>query len=70
MYPLDSIKAEGLGSQLAEAVDGLRNGSSPMMYMYKNAVSWGKVVQDYLRSEKFAELDGVRQSQGSEITSH
>ncbi|PCH03733.1 Protein of unknown function DUF3445 [Penicillium occitanis (nom. inval.)] len=51
MYPLDSIKAEGLGSQLAEAVDGLRNGSSPMMYVYKNAVSWGKVVQDYLRSE-------------------
>jgi hypothetical protein len=69
MYPLDSIKAEGLGSQLAEAVDGLRNGSSPMMYVYKNAVSWGKVVQDYLRSES-SELDGVRQSQGSEITSH
>jgi hypothetical protein len=24
MYPLDSIKAEDLGSQLAEAVDGLK----------------------------------------------
>ncbi len=50
LYPLSEIKNEGLGEELAQAVDGLKGGSVPGMHFYKRAVVWGEVVKAYLRS--------------------
>ncbi|KAK0625527.1 hypothetical protein B0T17DRAFT_492713, partial [Bombardia bombarda] len=50
LYPLSDIKAEGLGPQLADAVEGLKAGNAPGMWVYKGGVRWGKAVCDYLRS--------------------
>lgn len=50
LYTPEEIKAEGLGPQLAEAIDGLRDGNAPGMWTYKGAVRWGKAVKEYLRS--------------------
>lgn len=50
LYTLDEIKAEGLGPQLADAIDGLKQGNAPEMWTYKGAVRWGKAVKDFLRS--------------------
>jgi len=49
MYPLEEIKAEGLGPALADAVEGLQKGNVPGMWIYKGAVSWGKAMIEYLR---------------------
>ncbi len=49
MYPLPDIKAEGLGPQLADAVEGLKAGNAPGMWVYKGGVRWGKAVCAYLR---------------------
>jgi hypothetical protein len=50
MYPLKDIKDEGLGEELAQAIDGLKEGSVPAMHFYKRGVIWGKAVKEYLRS--------------------
>lgn len=50
LYTLDEIKAEGLGPQLADAIDGLKQGNAPEMWTYKGAVRWGRAVNAFLRS--------------------
>jgi hypothetical protein len=50
MYPIRQIKEEGLGEELATAIDGLRGGSVPRMYWYKRGVVWGEGVKEFLRS--------------------
>ncbi|KAL2151473.1 hypothetical protein VTH82DRAFT_6571 [Thermothelomyces myriococcoides] len=50
LYTLDEIKAEGLGPQLAEAIEGLKTGNAPGMWVYKGGVRWGKAVCAYLRT--------------------
>lgn len=50
LYTLEEVKAEGLGPQLADAIDGLKLGNAPGMWTYKGAVRWGKKVKEYLRS--------------------
>ena len=50
MYPLKDIKEEGFGEDLAQAIDGLKEGSVPAMHFYKRGVVWGEAVKAYLRS--------------------
>ncbi|KAF8866673.1 hypothetical protein BDZ45DRAFT_640007 [Acephala macrosclerotiorum] len=50
LYPLREIKEEGLGEELAQAIDGLKEGSVPEMHFYKRGVVWGEKVKEYLRS--------------------
>ncbi|KAI3392016.1 hypothetical protein diail_6343 [Diaporthe ilicicola] len=52
LYTLGEIKSEGLGPQLAEAIDGLGQGNAPGMWQYKGAVRLAKKVNEYLRSQK------------------
>ncbi|KAH8645501.1 hypothetical protein BX600DRAFT_165672 [Xylariales sp. PMI_506] len=49
-YPLEDIKLEGLGPDLAAAIEGLGAGNAPGMWKYKGGVRWGKSVCKYLRS--------------------
>lgn len=49
-YPITDIKDEGLGEELAQAIDGLKEGSVPQMHFYKRGVVWGEAVKKYLRS--------------------
>ncbi|KAL2201656.1 hypothetical protein CC79DRAFT_1374297 [Sarocladium strictum] len=51
LYPLPDIKAEGSGPQLANAIEGLKKGNAPGMWVYKGSVRWGERVCEYLRSE-------------------
>ncbi|KAK4100411.1 FAD/NAD(P)-binding domain-containing protein [Parathielavia hyrcaniae] len=46
MYPLAEMKAEGLGPQLADAIEGLKAGNAPGMWVYKGGVRWGRVACD------------------------
>lgn len=50
LYPLREIKEEGLGDQFADAIEGLKKGNAPGMWVYKGGVEWGKSVCEYLRS--------------------
>ena len=50
MYPINEIKEEGKGEELAEAIDGLKAGNVPQMHFYKRGVVWGEAVKRYLRS--------------------
>lgn len=50
LYPLKDVKGEGLGPQLADAIEGLKKGNAPKMWLYKGGVRWGKSVIEYLRS--------------------
>jgi hypothetical protein len=50
LYPLRDIKEERLGEDLAQAIDGLKEGSVPEMHFYKRGVVWGEAVKAYLRS--------------------
>jgi len=50
LYTLDEIKADGLGPQLAEAIEGLKTGNAPGMWVYKGGIKWGKAVCAYLKS--------------------
>jgi hypothetical protein len=50
LYPLSEIKEEGLGEELAQAIDGLKEGSVPEMHFYKRGVVWGEAVKEYLRN--------------------
>ncbi|KAB2577172.1 hypothetical protein BFW01_g2316 [Lasiodiplodia theobromae] len=49
-YPLQDVKEEGSGEELAQAVEGLSKGSVPRMAFYKRQVVWGEVVKEYLRA--------------------
>ncbi|KAL4889987.1 hypothetical protein BDV59DRAFT_209938 [Aspergillus ambiguus] len=50
LYTLPEIKAEGLGETLAEAIDGLKDGSVPEFHFYKRAAIWGESIKAYLRA--------------------
>lgn len=50
MYAVEDLKAEGLGPELADAIEGLKTGNAPGMWTYKGGVRWGKEVCEYLRS--------------------
>lgn len=50
LYPLQEIKEEGMGEDLASAIDGLKDGSVPGMNFYKKGVIWGEAVKAFLRS--------------------
>ncbi|KAK1985242.1 hypothetical protein LZ30DRAFT_584585 [Colletotrichum cereale] len=50
LTPIEQIKKEGLGLQLADAIEGLKSGNAPGMWVYKGASRWGKSVCEYLRS--------------------
>jgi len=43
---------EGLGEDLAQAIDGLREGSIPAIFFYKKGAAWSKAVKEFLRTEK------------------
>lgn len=49
MYQISQIKEEGLGEDLAQAIDGLKEGNAPAMHFYKKGVVWGEAVKEYLR---------------------
>lgn len=49
LYTLPEIKEEGMGEALAEAIDGLKNGSAPGFHLYKRAAVWGESVKAYLQ---------------------
>ncbi|CBF83819.1 heme-dependent oxidative N-demethylase family protein [Aspergillus nidulans FGSC A4] len=49
-YPLKDVKEEGLGEELAIAIDGLKEGSVPEIHEYKNGPYWGEAVKAFLRS--------------------
>ncbi|KAL4892383.1 hypothetical protein BDV59DRAFT_193880 [Aspergillus ambiguus] len=49
LYPIQDIKAEGSGEDLALAIDGLERGSVPEIYKYKDGEKWGHAIKDYLR---------------------
>jgi len=50
LEPLSELKKEGCGPQLAEALNGLKSGSSPAMDVYKNGVIWREPLVEYLTS--------------------
>ena len=50
LYPIKEIKDEGLGEELAQAIDGLKKGNAPDMHFYKRGAMWGEAVKRYLRS--------------------
>ena len=50
MYPIREIKEEGMGEELAQAIDGLKEGSVPAMHFYKRGVVWGEEVKRFLRT--------------------
>lgn len=50
MDSLRDIKLEGLGDELADAIDGLGTGSVPDMNIYKRGAVWGEAVKEFLRS--------------------
>ncbi|KAJ5095417.1 hypothetical protein NUU61_004773 [Penicillium alfredii] len=49
-YPVRQIKDEGLGEELATAIDGLKKGNVPDMHSYKKGDVWGEALKDFLRS--------------------
>lgn len=50
MYPISDIKEEGLGPELADAMEGLRKGNAPGMWRYKGAERWAEKLCSYLHS--------------------
>lgn len=50
LTPIQEIKEEGLGEELACAIEGLETGSVPGMMFYKRGVVWGEKVKAFLRS--------------------
>jgi hypothetical protein len=53
-YPIQDLKDEGSGEELAAAIDGLANGSVPDITIYKRQVIWGEKVKAFLRGESGA----------------
>lgn len=50
LTPLAEVKAEGLGPQLADAIEGLAKGNAPGTWAYKGAARWGPKSIEFLRS--------------------
>jgi len=50
MYTLRQIKEEGMGEELATAIEGMEAGSVPEVYEYKRGIAWGESTKRYLRS--------------------
>jgi hypothetical protein len=50
LYPLEKIREEGGGEEMAVAVEGLWKGSVPGMAVYKRGVVWGGKVCEFLRA--------------------
>ncbi|RAL01704.1 heme-dependent oxidative N-demethylase family protein [Aspergillus ibericus CBS 121593] len=48
-YPIQEIKDEGLGEDLAAAIDGLKEGNVPEIHGYKRGPVWGEAVKAFLR---------------------
>jgi hypothetical protein len=51
LYHLDEVVEEGLGEEMASAIEGLGKGSVPAVEVYKRAVVWRRRVVEYLRRE-------------------
>jgi hypothetical protein len=49
-YPIRQIRDEGLGEDMAVAVDGLWKGNVPEMHIYKKGDVWGEALKEFLRS--------------------
>lgn len=53
LYELGEVRGEeGVGEELARAIDGLGLGNVPGMQVYKRSVVWGDRVKAYLRGEE------------------
>ncbi|OAL00588.1 hypothetical protein IQ06DRAFT_293885 [Phaeosphaeriaceae sp. SRC1lsM3a] len=50
-YPIQEVRDEGSGEELAAAIDGLASGSVPDITIYKRQVVWGEKVKALLRGE-------------------
>ncbi|PHH88556.1 hypothetical protein CDD83_7374 [Cordyceps sp. RAO-2017] len=50
LYPINQLKDEGLGPELADAIEGMRAGNAPGMWLYKGGVRWATSVCKYLRA--------------------
>ncbi|RDW57793.1 hypothetical protein BP5796_12594 [Coleophoma crateriformis] len=50
LYPLQEIKDQGLGEQMIEAIQGLKEGNAPGFWRYKRAPVWQDQVTAFLRS--------------------
>lgn len=48
-YPIQEVKDEGSGEVLAEAIDGLKEGSAPSIHFYKRGPVWGEAMKAFLR---------------------
>jgi hypothetical protein len=48
LEPLSELREEGSGPVLADALEGLRTGSSPAMDVYKSGVVWREPLVEYL----------------------
>ncbi|KAL4785686.1 hypothetical protein BJX76DRAFT_346867 [Aspergillus varians] len=49
-YPIKDVRDEGLGEELAVAIDGLKAGSVPGIFPYKRGPYWGEAVKTFLRA--------------------
>ncbi|KAL2860614.1 hypothetical protein BJX68DRAFT_89361 [Aspergillus pseudodeflectus] len=49
-YPIKDIRDEGLGEEMAVAIDGLKEGNVPGIHAYKRGAYWGEAVKKFLRS--------------------
>lgn len=50
LYPIEDVKGDRSDEDLAQAIDGLTEGSVPEMFTYKNGGRWADAVRQYLRS--------------------
>ncbi|KFY94168.1 hypothetical protein V498_04012 [Pseudogymnoascus sp. VKM F-4517 (FW-2822)] len=50
MYPIQEVKDDGYGEELAAAIEGLETGNAPEMFFYKRGPIWGEFVKKFLRS--------------------
>lgn len=50
LYPVKDLKDEGIGPEVADAIEGLGRGNAPGMAEYKGSVRWGKQICEYLRA--------------------
>lgn len=50
-YGLRELRDEGVGEDLANAIEGLGKGNAPGMVVYKRQVVWGAKVASFLRGE-------------------
>ncbi|KAL9096756.1 MAG: hypothetical protein Q9165_001244 [Trypethelium subeluteriae] len=49
-YELGDVKREGNGEAMAEAIDGLKEGSVPSIDVYKKGTVWRKKVKEHLKT--------------------